>query len=58
MKQQHLELSNDRDQLLQRKQTCEQLLSDCSIDKFSDLRYQLKQVKEKLRLLNQMSRIN
>ena len=57
MQQQHRELGNDREQLLRRKDACEQMLSDCSIDKFSELRYQLKQVKEKLRLLNQMSRM-
>ncbi|MCW3078849.1 hypothetical protein [Segetibacter sp.] len=57
MNEQHKELNNDREQLLQRKDTCEKLLSDCTLDKFSELRYELKQVKEKLRLLNQLTRL-
>jgi hypothetical protein len=47
----------DREQLLQRKDICEKLISDCTLDKFSALRYELKQVKEKLRLLNQLNRM-
>lgn len=57
MNEQHQELNNDRKQLLQRKDTCEKLLSACTLDKFSELRYELKQVKEKLRLLNQFTRL-
>ena len=57
MKQQQQEHVNESEQLLQHMQTCEKLISNCSIDKFSDLRFELKQVKEKLRLLNQWNRL-
>jgi hypothetical protein len=57
MNEQSQDRHDDRERLLQRKNTCEKLLSDCTLDKFSELRSELKQVKEKLRLLNQLTRM-
>jgi len=56
MKQQH-EQMNESEQLLLHMQDCEKMISNCSIDKFSDLRFELKQLKEKLRFLNQWNRL-
>ena len=55
--QQQKQQVNESEQLLQHMQACEKMISNCSIDKFSDLRFELKQVKEKLRLLNQWNRL-
>lgn len=49
---------NESQHLLEEMQTCEKLISNCSIEKFSDLRLELKQLKEKLRLINQLKRFN
>lgn len=57
MKQQQPGWADERDVLLQEAMTCEQLLNDCSIEKFRDLGLRLKQLKEKLRLLNQFNRM-
>ena len=57
LKQQQQKRGNESEQLLQHMQTCEKLISNCSMDRFSDLRFELKQVKEKLRLLNQWNRL-
>lgn len=56
MKQQN-EITSEREQLMQNLYNCEKLISDCSINQFSDLRFELKQLKEKLRLLNHLSRM-
>lgn len=56
MKQQQ-ENANKSEQLLQHMHECERQITNCSIDKFSDLRFELKQVKEKLRLINQWNRL-
>jgi hypothetical protein len=56
MEQQHQDNLNESEQLLQHMRACEKQISNCSIDKFRDLRFELKQVKEKLRLINQWNR--
>ena len=58
MLKQPFELNNEREQLVEQMHKCEQMLSDCTIDRFSELRHELKQVKEKLRFLNQFSRMS
>lgn len=57
MKQQQHQHVNGSEQLLQHMQSCEKRISNCSIEEFSNLRFELKQVKEKLRLLNQLNRL-
>jgi hypothetical protein len=47
---------NESQQILQHMQECEKLIHGCSIEKFRDLRFELKQLKEKLRLINQLKR--
>ena len=43
----------DQDELLKLKDHYEQLIQNCSVKELRDLRYKLKQVKEKIRSLNQ-----
>lgn len=57
MKQQHFESEDQQEQLVQQMHSCEKQLNDCSLEKFSELRQELKQVKEKLRLINQFNRL-
>lgn len=57
MTRQHHQAVNEGDQLLEQMHLCEKRLTNCSINQFSDLRFQLKQVKEKLRLLNRLNRM-
>ncbi|MDQ6813349.1 MAG: hypothetical protein M3040_06425 [Bacteroidota bacterium] len=56
MEQQRTQI-NESEQLVQQMQACEKMISNCSIDEFSNLRFELKQVKEKLRFLNQWNRL-
>jgi hypothetical protein len=52
------DMEQQRQQLLKHVQDFEKSLEGWSIEKFSELRYQLKQVKEKLRSLDKLSRTN
>jgi hypothetical protein len=46
----------EREELMKRLEQYEKSLKDCSVKELRDLRYKLKQVKEKLRSLNQVGR--
>lgn len=51
------ENKSEFEDLMQHMQACEKLISNCSMDQFSDLRFELKQLKEKLRHIHQMNRL-
>ena len=57
MTYQDQENSKESEKLLKHLRHCEELISNCAMDKFSDLRFELKQLKEKLRMLNQSNRL-
>lgn len=54
---QQQEQVNQSEQLTQHMHDCEKMISNCSIEKFSDLRFELKQLKEKIRFINQWNRL-
>jgi len=57
MKQQPEDSINESEQLLQYMHACEKQINNCPVEKFRDLRFELKQLKEKLRHINQWNRL-
>ncbi len=51
-----MQQENNREELLKNLQNCEKSMQECSIQKFSELRYQFKQLNEKLRSLDYSKR--
>ena len=56
MTDRHQEQLTQSEQLLRQLEECERMLQACPLQKFSELRYQIKQTKEKLRSLDNLNK--